>query len=82
VERGLIAIIDGVLVRKEADGSVTVTEFEEILEDDDVATLATLFGEVHDLLSDEDVHEMAAGLQPNSSAAVLVFEHTWAALDR
>jgi len=32
-----------------------------------------------DLLSAEDVDELAAGLQPNSSAAVLVFEHTWAA---
>ena len=29
-------------------------------------------------LADEDVAELAAGLEPNSSEAILVFEHTWA----
>jgi hypothetical protein len=57
---------------------VTFVEFAQVGEDEDAATLAAPFGEV-DLLSAEDVDELAAGLQPNSSAAVLVFEHTWAA---
>jgi hypothetical protein len=30
------------------------------------------------LISDEDVAELAADLEPNSSQAILVFEHTWA----
>ena len=79
VERGLVAIIDGVFVRKDAEGTVTFIEFDQISTDEDLANLATLLDEEKDLLSAEDVQELAAGLQPNSSAAVLVFEHTWAA---
>ncbi len=33
--------------------------------------------ESNGLLSDEDVEEFAAALEPGSSAAALVFEHTW-----
>jgi DNA-directed RNA polymerase subunit L len=29
------------------------------------------------MISDEDIEELSAALDPNSSAAVLVFEHTW-----
>jgi Family of unknown function (DUF6325) len=79
VERELIAIVDGVLVRKDADGTVTFTEFEQVGGDEDTAELAAAFGGEVDLLSADDVQELAAGLQPDSSAAVLVFEHTWAA---
>jgi uncharacterized membrane protein len=79
VERKIIAIIDGVLIRKDADGSVTFVEFEQATADENVAQLAALFDEVQDLISDEDVQELAAGLEPDSSAAMLVFENTWAA---
>ena len=30
------------------------------------------------LISDEDVEALSETLEPNSSAAILVFEHTWA----
>lgn len=73
-----IAIVDGLLLRKDADGEVTFTEFEDISANDDAAALAGLLDQVESLISDEDVEEMAAGLEPNSSAAILVFEHTWA----
>ena len=33
---------------------------------------------IDDLVSDEDVTTLAEGLEPNSSAAILIFEHTWA----
>jgi uncharacterized membrane protein len=73
-----IAIVDGLLLHKDADGEVTFTEFEDISANDDAAALAGLLDQVESLISDEDVEEMAAGLEPNSSAAILVFEHTWA----
>jgi hypothetical protein len=78
VERGIISVIDGVLVRKDIDGTVTFIEFEEEGADDDVAALSALIDEMEDLVSAEDLDELSAGLEPNSSAAVLVFEHTWA----
>jgi hypothetical protein len=45
---------------------------------EDVAPLAALLGEVVvDLLSEEDARELAAGLEPGSSAAMIVLEHEW-----
>jgi hypothetical protein len=78
VERGIISVIDGVLVRKDIDGTVTFIEFEEEGADDDVAALSALIDEMEDLVSAEDLDELSAGREPNTSAAVLVFEHTWA----
>jgi hypothetical protein len=46
--------------------------------DESVARLAGLLDQLESLLSDEDVEELAAGLDVDSSAAILVFEHTWA----
>ncbi len=73
-----ISVIDGVLVRKDADGEVTFTEFEELGGNDDAARLAGVMDQLDSLISDDDVAELAAGLEPNSSEAILVFEHTWA----
>jgi hypothetical protein len=73
----LAPIGTALLVR--VDHQAGTAEFAQVGEDEDVAKLAALFDEEVDLLSADDVQELAAGLQPNSSAAVLVFEHTWAA---
>jgi len=34
--------------------------------------------QLESLISDEDIMEFADSLEPNSSEAILVFEHTWA----
>lgn len=83
LERDVINIVDGLLIRKGLDGTVDFVEFEQLgVEDDnenDVAPLAALLGDaVHDLVSAEDVTELAAGVEPGSSAALVVFEHEWA----
>jgi hypothetical protein len=78
VADGIIGIVDGLFVRKDADGTVTFLELDEVDPNDDVGRLARLVDRLDDLISDEDVEELAAGLEPDSSAAILVFEHTWA----
>ncbi len=78
IETGTIALIDGLFVTKGADGEVEFLEFDQIDANDDAAKLAELVDQLDDLISDEDVAELAAGLEPESSAAILVFEHTWA----
>ncbi|WCO68161.1 DUF6325 family protein [Iamia majanohamensis] len=78
VERGIISIVDAILVSRDEDGGLTVVELEEEGAGPEVAALAALVDEVHDLVSDEDVEALAADIEPGSSAAVLVFEHTWA----
>jgi len=78
VENDTISIVDGLLVQKDADGEVTFTEFEELGSNADASKLADLMNQVESLISDEDIDELVAALEPNSSEAILVFEHTWA----
>ena len=78
VEAGTISVVDGLLVSKLDDGEVIFAEFGEEGANADAARLAGLLDQVESLISDEDVAELAADLEPNSSAALLVFEHTWA----
>ncbi len=78
VERNVITVVDGLLVQRADDGTVTVVEFEEAGASPQVDALAALVHEARDLVSEEDVDELVASLEPGSSAAVLVFEHTWA----
>jgi hypothetical protein len=78
VDNDTISIIDGLLVRKDADGDVTFVEFEELGGNADAQRLASVMDQLESLISDEDVQELAAALEPDSSEAILVFEHTWA----
>lgn len=78
IEAGTISLVDGLFLRKDADGGITFSEFGEEGLDDEVGRLAELLDEVEELISEDDVTELAAGLEPESSAAILVFEHTWA----
>lgn len=78
VEREIISVVDGLLVTRQEDGTVEVIEFEEADASPQVAELAALVQEAHDLVSAEDVDDLVGNLEPGSSAAVLVFEHTWA----
>jgi hypothetical protein len=78
VDTDTISIIDGLLVRKDADGEVSYLEFEELGGNADAERLAGVMDQLDSLISDEDVEELAASLEPNSSEAILVFEHTWA----
>ena len=77
IENDTISIVDGLFLMKDADGEVEFVEFDEIGANDDADRLAGLFDQLDTLISDEDVAEFAAGLEPGSSAAVLAFEHTW-----
>jgi hypothetical protein len=77
IENDTISIVDGLFLRKDADGEVTFVEFDEDGANADAARLASLLNQVESLISDEDVMELADGLEADSSAAILVFEHTW-----
>lgn len=78
VERDIVNVVDGLLILKDEVGDVAFLEFADIAADHDTVALAGLLAEGNGLLSDEDVAEFAAALEPNSSAAALVLEHTWA----
>ena len=78
VENETIALIDGLFIRKDADGTVTFVEFEEAGGSPEAIRLVELMNQLDSLISDEDIAEIAAGLDDDSSAAMLVFENTWA----
>ena len=77
VEAGTIRIIDLAFVGKNEDGDVVAFELTDI--DPDVrAGLENLGVEVNGLLNEDDIRTAAEALEPNSSAALLVWENVWA----
>ncbi len=73
-----ITVIDGLFVMKDTDGGTSFTEFDELGLGEEATALKEVVNRVEGLISDEDVMELTAELAPGSSAAILVFEHTWA----
>jgi Family of unknown function (DUF6325) len=77
VENGTVSIVDGLFIHVNVDGSVDTVEIDELDPGSEVAALSDLIVGANGLVSNEDVAELTASLEPNSSAAILVFEHTW-----
>jgi hypothetical protein len=78
VDKDIVRIIDVVFIKKDADGNVTMFEYDML---DDVLAFgfADVDGEAGGVLSDEDLELAAEALEPDSSAALIVWEHRWAA---
>jgi hypothetical protein len=76
VDRGLIRIIDLAFVEKEADGSVVRIDLKDLGSDPE---LTVFEGASSNVLGDDDYREAAAAIEPGRSAALLVYENTWAA---
>lgn len=76
-ESGIVHVIDLAFVLKDEDGSVAFLE----VADGEVAggAFEDLATDQADLLSDQDLDELASGLDPGSSALVIVWENTWSA---
>lgn len=77
VDRGLVRILDLTFIVKAEDGTVRSLEIADV--GGEVAELSVFEGASSGLLSDEDVDEAGSALEPGTSAALLVFENTWAA---
>jgi len=67
IESNTIRLLDLLFIGKDAAGDVLVIEFDEL---EALAAFAGLEGEVGGVISDEDVAHVAAGLEPNTSAAL------------
>ncbi len=76
VESGTVRILDLIFIGKEGDGSVVAFEIDEL---DAVAGFDRLDGDVGGLISPADIEYVAAALEPNTSAAMLIWEDVWAA---
>jgi hypothetical protein len=77
VEAGTIRIIDLAFVLKDDDGAVVTAEMGD-LDSDVFKAFDSLTPETLGLLNEEDLAAAAEELEPNSSAALLVWEDVWA----
>jgi hypothetical protein len=78
VERGIINVIDGVLITKYEDGTAGFREFADDQLDPQYAGFRDLISETaYSFVSSAELDQFAAEVEPNSTAAILVFEHAW-----
>ena len=78
VDRGIIRILDLMLLRKEVEGGVTRLTVAE-LDEDARLNLAVFEGASSGLLGADEIDDAGAILEPGSTAGILVYENTWAA---
>lgn len=76
VDSGTIRILDLIFIGKDAAGEVLAFEIDEL---DEAIGFGQLEGEFGGLISPEDIEFAAGQLEPNSSAALLLWEDLWAA---
>ena len=76
VDRGLIRILDLSFIAKGEDGSVAALEIADL--GNEIEAFADFEGASSGLLGDDDVEEAGNALEPGTSAALLVYENSWA----
>jgi hypothetical protein len=78
MDSNTVRVLDLVLLTKDTDGTVEASELRDA-DDSEVGQLHAAEADLAVLLAESDVDEIGAVLEPGSSAAVLVWENTWAA---
>jgi hypothetical protein len=76
VERGVIRVLDIAFVAKDADGNTAAVDLEQLGPDNPFTEFE---GASSGMLDFDDLDAAAEELEPNSAAAVLVWENKWAA---
>ena len=75
IEGGEIRLLDFLVISRAEDGAVTVTEFEDVSDEYGFGTVEL---EAIGLVADEDAQELAQGIPPGTSGALLAVELLWA----
>jgi hypothetical protein len=76
VDAGTIRVIDVLILTKNADGTVDAMELSDV---PNLGELQTMEAELAELLAADDVENLAAAMEPGSTAGVLIWENLWAA---
>ena len=74
VDSGTVRLLDLSFITKADDGTIAELQIDEL-----GAEFAVFDGASSGLLDDGDIAEAATALEPGTSAALLVWENTWAA---
>jgi hypothetical protein len=75
VDSGVVAILDLLIISKSEEGDVISLELGEM---EDGGMFDDLDGDVMGLLSAEDIETAGQLLEPGNTAALIVWENTWA----
>jgi Family of unknown function (DUF6325) len=76
VDAGTIRVIDVLILTKNEDGTVDAMELSEI---EELGPLQAIETQLAELLAADDVENLAAAMDPGSTAGVLIWENLWAA---
>jgi Family of unknown function (DUF6325) len=76
VDAGTIRVIDILILSKNEDGTVEPMEFSDVGE---LGELQKVEAQLAELLAEDDVLNLAAAMEPGSTAGVLIWENLWAA---
>ena len=76
VNSGTIRVIDILILTKGEDGAVEALELADVGE---LGELQGLEAQLAELLAEDDIEHLAAAMEPNSTAGVLIWENLWAA---
>ena len=77
-DAGTIRVLDLVIISKDGEGNVTGIELSEASPEQQAA-LAVLGIQSRNLLGQEDIEDIGAALDPNSTAGLMIWENVWAA---
>lgn len=77
IDRGIVRVLDLLFIAKAEDGSAAGVEIKDSGEH--AEELKLFEGASSGLLSEEDLVEASLALEPETSAALLVYENRWAA---
>jgi hypothetical protein len=76
VNAGIIRVIDVLILTKDDDGGIEAIELSDV---EELGPLEALEAQLAELLAEEDVEQLAAAMEPGSTAGVLIWENLWAA---
>ena len=76
VDAGTIRVVDILILTKNDDGTVDAMELSDI---EELGELQALEADLAELLAADDVVNLAAAMDPGSTAGVLIYENLWAA---
>jgi len=76
VDAGTIRVIDVLILTKNPDGTIDAMELSDI---EELGPLQAVEAQLAELLAEDDVEQLAAAMDPGSTAGVLIWENLWAA---
>jgi hypothetical protein len=76
-DKGIIRVVDLLFLTKDESGNLAAMELSD-LSGEEAEQLGPIAGDLLQVLEPDDVEAAASNIPNNSSAGLLLFEHTWA----